>query len=65
MTLEIPHWLLFVFLLSEVLASSLVNSVTLAVGKLLDLWNEMGIGHDLQLERMQAAKAHIEVWIEW
>ncbi|XP_072848038.2 protein regulator of cytokinesis 1 isoform X2 [Pogona vitticeps] len=46
---------------SEVLASSLVNSVTQAVGKLLDLWNEMGISHELQLERMQAAKAHIEV----
>ncbi|KAM6469592.1 protein regulator of cytokinesis 1-like isoform 1-T1 [Liasis olivaceus] len=45
---------------SEVLASSLVNCVTQALGKLLDLWNAMGIGKELQLERMQAAKAHIE-----
>ncbi|KAJ7335285.1 hypothetical protein JRQ81_013226 [Phrynocephalus forsythii] len=45
---------------SEVLASSLVNSVTQAVEKLLDLWNELGFSHELQRERMQAAKAHIE-----
>ncbi|XP_066473737.1 protein regulator of cytokinesis 1-like isoform X2 [Tiliqua scincoides] len=45
---------------SEVLASSLVNSVTQALSQLLDLWNEMGIGKELQLERMQTAKAHIE-----
>nr|XP_028568626.1 protein regulator of cytokinesis 1-like isoform X2 [Podarcis muralis] len=45
---------------SEVLASSLVNSVTQAFGKLVDLWNEMGISRELQLERMQTAKAHIE-----
>lgn len=49
------------FLSSEVLASSLVNSVTQALAQLLDLWNEMGIGKELQLERTQAAKAHIEV----
>ncbi|KAH0628441.1 hypothetical protein JD844_009613 [Phrynosoma platyrhinos] len=46
---------------SEVLASSLVNSVTQALGKLQDLWNEMGISRELQMERMQAAKSHIEV----
>ncbi|XP_044299928.1 protein regulator of cytokinesis 1-like [Varanus komodoensis] len=45
---------------SELLASSLINSVTQALGRLLDLWNEMGINRELQLERMQAAKAHIE-----
>ncbi|KAJ6657081.1 hypothetical protein lerEdw1_002826 [Lerista edwardsae] len=45
---------------SEVLAASLVNSVTKALSQLLDLWNEMGIGKELQLERTQAAKAHIE-----
>ncbi|XP_053146581.1 protein regulator of cytokinesis 1-like isoform X2 [Hemicordylus capensis] len=45
---------------SEVLASSLVNSVTMALSNLLDLWNEMGISRELQLERMQMAKTHIE-----
>ncbi|XP_061491020.1 protein regulator of cytokinesis 1-like isoform X2 [Rhineura floridana] len=45
---------------SEVLASSVVNSMTQAFGKLLDLWNEIGISRELQLERMQTAKAHIE-----
>ncbi|XP_042311099.1 protein regulator of cytokinesis 1-like isoform X2 [Sceloporus undulatus] len=45
---------------SEALASSLVNSVTQALGKLEDLWNEMGIGRELQIERMQAAKSHVE-----
>ncbi|XP_062984523.1 protein regulator of cytokinesis 1-like [Elgaria multicarinata webbii] len=52
--------LFYLFLSSELLASSLVNSVTQALGRLLDLWNEMGIGKELQLERMQMAKAHIE-----
>nr|XP_060619702.1 protein regulator of cytokinesis 1-like isoform X2 [Anolis sagrei ordinatus] len=46
---------------SEVLAASLVNSVTQALGKLQDLWNEMGISRELQVERMQAAKGHIEI----
>ncbi|XP_013922762.1 PREDICTED: protein regulator of cytokinesis 1-like [Thamnophis sirtalis] len=45
---------------SEILASSLVNSVNQALGKLLDLWNAMGISKELQLERMEAAKLHIE-----
>ncbi|XP_058025459.1 protein regulator of cytokinesis 1-like isoform X1 [Ahaetulla prasina] len=45
---------------SEMLASSLVNSVNQALGRLLDLWNAMGISKELQLERMQAAKSHIE-----
>ncbi|XP_039215612.1 protein regulator of cytokinesis 1-like isoform X1 [Crotalus tigris] len=46
---------------SEILASSLVNSVNQALGKLLDLWNAMGISKELQLERMQVAKSHIEM----
>ncbi|XP_070598396.1 protein regulator of cytokinesis 1-like isoform X2 [Erythrolamprus reginae] len=45
---------------SEVLASSLVSSVNHALGKLLDLWNEMGINKERQMERMQTAKSHIE-----
>ncbi|XP_026568473.1 protein regulator of cytokinesis 1-like isoform X1 [Pseudonaja textilis] len=49
---------------SEVLASSLLNSVNQAIGKLLDLWDEMGIGKELQLERMHAAKSYIEKLLE-
>ncbi|XP_026528634.1 protein regulator of cytokinesis 1-like isoform X1 [Notechis scutatus] len=49
---------------SEVLASSLLNSVNQAIGKLLDLWDEMGIGKELQLERMHAAKFYIEKLLE-
>ncbi|XP_062822448.1 protein regulator of cytokinesis 1-like isoform X2 [Anolis carolinensis] len=45
---------------SEVLAASLVNSVTQALGKLQNLWDEMGISRELQMERMQAAKGRIE-----
>nr|XP_003223399.1 PREDICTED: protein regulator of cytokinesis 1 isoform X1 [Anolis carolinensis] len=45
---------------SEVLAASLVNSVTQALGKLQNLWDEMGISRESQMERMQAAKGHIE-----
>ncbi|XP_054842854.1 protein regulator of cytokinesis 1-like [Eublepharis macularius] len=45
---------------SEVLATTLVNSVTQALTKLLDLWNEMGMKKELQLERMQTVKTHIE-----
>lgn len=50
-----------VFLLSEVLASSLVSSVNHALGKLLDIWHQIGIKEEMQLERMQAVKQHIEV----
>ncbi|ETE73321.1 Protein regulator of cytokinesis 1, partial [Ophiophagus hannah] len=49
---------------SEVLASSLVNSVNQAMGRLLDLWDAMGIGKELQLERMHAAKSYIETLLE-
>nr|XP_056704924.1 protein regulator of cytokinesis 1-like [Euleptes europaea] len=45
---------------SEVLAASLVNSVSKGLANLLDLWNEMGMKKELQLDRMQAVKAHIE-----
>ncbi|XP_077201725.1 protein regulator of cytokinesis 1-like isoform X2 [Paroedura picta] len=45
---------------SEILAASLVNSVTQALANLLDLWNEMGMKKELQLERMQTVKVHIE-----
>ncbi|XP_015272898.1 PREDICTED: protein regulator of cytokinesis 1-like [Gekko japonicus] len=49
---------------SEVMAASLVNSVTQALANLLDLWNEMGMKKELQLERMQAVKVHIEKLLE-
>nr|XP_048707439.1 protein regulator of cytokinesis 1-like isoform X4 [Caretta caretta] len=45
---------------SEVLASSLVSSVNHALGKLLDIWHQIGIKEEMQLERMQAVKQHIE-----
>ncbi|XP_037758178.1 protein regulator of cytokinesis 1 isoform X4 [Chelonia mydas] len=44
----------------EVLASSLVSSVNHALGKLLDIWHQIGIKEEMQLERMQAVKQHIE-----
>uniref|UniRef100_A0A8D0BLN0 Protein regulator of cytokinesis 1 n=1 Tax=Salvator merianae TaxID=96440 RepID=A0A8D0BLN0_SALMN len=43
------------------LASSLVNSVTQTMGKLLDLWNAMGVSKELQSERMAMVKMHIEI----
>ncbi|XP_029140858.1 protein regulator of cytokinesis 1 [Protobothrops mucrosquamatus] len=46
---------------SEILAASLVNSVNQALGNLLDLWKSIGISKELQLERMQVAKSHIEM----
>uniref|UniRef100_A0A8C5WW00 Protein regulator of cytokinesis 1 n=1 Tax=Laticauda laticaudata TaxID=8630 RepID=A0A8C5WW00_LATLA len=48
----------------RILASSLLNSVNQAIGKLLDLWDAMGIGKELQLERMHAAKSYIEKLLE-
>ncbi|KAL8202903.1 UNVERIFIED_CONTAM: hypothetical protein K2H54_030411 [Gekko kuhli] len=50
--------------INEIMASSLVNSVTQALANLLDLWNEMGMKKELQLERMQAVKVHIEKLLE-
>lgn len=49
------------FVSSEILASTLVHSVTEALAKLLGLWTEMGISTEKQVERMQTVKAHIEV----
>ncbi|XP_074850659.1 protein regulator of cytokinesis 1-like isoform X2 [Carettochelys insculpta] len=45
---------------SEALASALVSSVNHALGTLLDIWHEIGIKEEMQLERMQAVKQHIE-----
>ncbi|XP_075770100.1 protein regulator of cytokinesis 1-like isoform X1 [Pelodiscus sinensis] len=45
---------------SEALAASLVSSVNHALGELLDIWQQIGIKEEMQLERMQAVKQHIE-----
>ncbi|XP_048360591.1 protein regulator of cytokinesis 1-like isoform X2 [Sphaerodactylus townsendi] len=49
---------------SEVLAASVVNSITQALADLLDLWNDLGITKEKQLERMETVKAHIEKLLE-
>ncbi|KAL0965716.1 hypothetical protein UPYG_G00284810 [Umbra pygmaea] len=45
---------------SEALASSLVTGVNIAMARLVDIWDSIGIMEEQRLERMETAKKHIE-----
>ncbi|KAJ8397110.1 hypothetical protein AAFF_G00009640 [Aldrovandia affinis] len=45
---------------SEALAFSLVTGINLAMARLVDIWDTIGILEDQRVERMQAVKKHIE-----
>ncbi|XP_057217151.1 protein regulator of cytokinesis 1 isoform X2 [Triplophysa rosa] len=45
---------------SEALASSLVTEINLAMAKLVDIWDSIGIMEDQRVERMQTVKKHID-----
>lgn len=48
-------------LLSEALVFSLVTGINLAMGRLVDIWDSIGILEDQRVERMETVKKHIEV----
>ncbi|XP_064153439.1 protein regulator of cytokinesis 1-like isoform X2 [Anguilla rostrata] len=45
---------------SEALAFSLVSGINLAMARLADIWDSIGIMEDQRVERMQTVKKHIE-----
>ncbi|XP_036382775.1 protein regulator of cytokinesis 1-like [Megalops cyprinoides] len=45
---------------SEALAFSLVTGINLAMARLVDIWDSIGIMEDQRVERMQTVKRHIE-----
>lgn len=50
-----------VCLISEALASSLVTEINIAMAKLVDIWDSIGIMEEQRVERMQTVKKHIDV----
>lgn len=52
---------LCVCLISEALASSLVTEINLAMARLVDIWDSIGIMEEQRVERMQTVKKHIDV----
>ncbi|KAF4077557.1 hypothetical protein AMELA_G00209430 [Ameiurus melas] len=49
---------------SEALASSLINGINLAMARLVDIWDSIGIMEDQRIERMQTVKNYIEVLLK-
>ncbi|XP_072570386.1 protein regulator of cytokinesis 1 isoform X2 [Paramormyrops kingsleyae] len=47
-------------LLSEALVFSLVTGINLAMARLVDIWDSIGILEDQRVERMETVKKHIE-----
>ncbi|XP_035247010.1 protein regulator of cytokinesis 1 isoform X1 [Anguilla anguilla] len=45
---------------SEALAVSLVSGINMAMGRLVDIWDSIGIMEEQRVERMEAVKKHIE-----
>lgn len=45
---------------SEALASSLVTEINLAMARLVDIWDSIGIMEEQRVERMQTVKKHID-----
>lgn len=45
---------------SEALAVSLVTGINMAMGRLVDIWDSIGIMEEQRVERMEAVKKHIE-----
>jgi len=46
---------------SEALAFSLVSEINLAMARLVDIWDSIGIMEEQRVERMQTVKKHIDV----
>ncbi|KAJ8393958.1 hypothetical protein AAFF_G00054910 [Aldrovandia affinis] len=45
---------------SEALAVSLVSGINIAMGRLVDIWDSIGIMEEQRVERMETVKKHIE-----
>ncbi|XP_064163982.1 protein regulator of cytokinesis 1 [Anguilla rostrata] len=48
---------------SEALAVSLVSGINMAMGRLVDIWDSIGIMEEQRVERMEAVKKHIESFL--
>ena len=46
---------------SEALAVSLVSGINVAMARLVDIWDSIGIMEAQRVERMETVKKHIEV----